>query len=348
MSSVRQDELIEFYRELALLVRAGLPLPQSLAGLVAPCGDRRFRRILESVAADLEKGMPLSDALRRHPACFPELHLKLIQSGEASGTLPEVLHQITHLSQWQCRVGTQFAEIAAYPLITIAMAAGLMLLMLRYYLGEFVGVIAEIAEAPLPPFTRALFTLSRWVTAGWVPIVLLYLGAVAAVIWCGSSGRAARQFLNGLLRRFPGTRRAPQYLDTARVSAVWAALLQRNTPLPDILLLCASMAESPALQRGLSAVRADCEAGKDLRTAVAEGGLPQDLALALHYTDSRDLAVELEELIAHCLERAEAAAKKAALGWQVLTFAGMGVVAAIVIISFFLPMIQLYQQMVFD
>ena len=109
----RQEEFTEFYRQLALLLRAQLPLPESVRSLAASCRDRRVRAVLDQVADDVGNGLPLADALRRHAREFPAFHLRLVGAAEQAGTLPHVLFAVQSDAPGRlCAFGGSFNDAA--------------------------------------------------------------------------------------------------------------------------------------------------------------------------------------------------------------------------------------------
>jgi type II secretory pathway component PulF len=340
-----RDELTEFYRELALLVRSDLPLPESLEAIASGCAERGFRQALDAVASEVRRGTALSAALDDHARHFPEFHRALIRTGERAGALPEALHEVAEVAQRHRAMGLDFREIVAYPLATTWFAISLMLIMLRYYLPGFGEDIRALTETPLPPFSAGLFGLADWVQTHGALVLPVYLLAIAAVVWLFSEHRTARRALHRLLGLLPGTRDVVGALDLARVCGVCAALMRRGMPLPEVLAVTAGMAAEPRLAGRLEAVRRDCEAGRSLGDSAAAAGLPASLTLSLRHTRPEDLPAEIDALREHYAHLAEATARRVGILWQVGAVLGMGLAAGGVIIAMFTPMAELYRNM---
>ncbi len=339
------DPVAEFYRELGLLVRAGLPLPDAILGVAQGSSDRRLRLALAAVSEEVAQGGALSEALARHRRWFPKLHTALIRGGETSGALPEVLHEAATLARFTSHVAVQFKEIAAYPLLTAGFAVTLLLVLLRYYLPQFGRDIQAVTELPLVGLPACLFGLADWVVSCWPGVVAAYVAVIALLVWLAAETLTSRRALQRILGNCPGTASVMVNLDMARVCGTWAVLLRRGTPLDAIAAVSAGMTVDDHLAERLRALGEQCKTGTALPDATVAAHLPQPLALVLRHTSEDGLADELAAMQEHCVERAQTAARRAAVWWQILTFAGMAVVAGSVILSLFTPMIQLYERM---
>ncbi|NLF18220.1 MAG: hypothetical protein GX595_13365 [Lentisphaerae bacterium] len=347
-ASARDDDLSEFYRELALLARSELPLPESVEALAAGCADRGFRHALGLVAGELRRGVPLAEAMAGQERFFPAFHRALIRGGEHAGALPEALHEVAEVARRSRAMALDFREIMAYPLVTTWFAITVMLLMMHLYLPSFGQDIQALLEGPLPPFSAALFALASWHRAHGPLVLLIYLVVLGATLWLLSDLRPARRALGRLLRALPGTRRVVSCLDLSRVCGVAGVLMRRGTPLPDVLAAAAPMAEDPALAERLQACRRQCEQGRSLADSLDGDGLPATLILSLRHTREADLPDELEAMRDHYLHLAESTARRVGLLWQVGAILGMALAAGAVILAMFLPMIELYSRMVAD
>ena len=345
-TSGSRDELTEFYRQLALLTRSDLPLPESVEAVAAGCGERGLRAALGQVADEVRRGRPLSEALAPHERFFPEFHRALIRHGERAGALPEALYEVADVARRQRSLGLDFREIMAYPLATTWFAVTVLLVMMRVYLPGFGRDMEALMEAPLPPFSAVLFALAEIVSSHWLPVVVAYLLILAATVWLLSDQRVARRLLHRLLAILPGTRGIVGCLDVARVCGVSAVLLRRGTPLPEVLAVSAGMASDRELAQRLDLMRQQCEAGRSLHESAEVEGLPATLALALRHTRETDLPEELQAMREHYTQLAETTARRVGFFWQVGAVVGMGCTAGAVIVAMFLPMIELYRYMV--
>jgi type IV pilus assembly protein PilC len=221
-----------FTRQLAGLLRAGLPLAPSLE-LIAQTPTRGgLPRIVQGVARDITQGVPFSGALARHPACFGPLYCQLVSVGELAGALPTVL---ARLAEDRERAASQRAKLKGaltYPVMVL-------LLSLLITAGLLVGVVPTFKTifdgfgAALPAPTRFVLALSDGVARWSVPFALacFVVGAASARVLKRSP--AARDAVDRAMLGLPLVGTLLRSLAVARWSRALGTLLAAGTPLSD-------------------------------------------------------------------------------------------------------------------
>ncbi|SAL19285.1 type IV pilus assembly protein PilC [Caballeronia terrestris] len=221
-----------FTRQLAGLLRSGLPLAPSLE-LIAQTPTRGgLPRIVQNVARDITQGVPFSDALARHPACFGPLYCQLVSVGELAGALPTVL---ARLADDRERAASQRAKLKGaltYPVMVL-------LLSLLITAGLLVGVVPTFKTifdgfgAALPAPTRFVLALSDGVARWSVPFATT---CVAVGIGCArllKRSPSAREAADRATLKLPLVGALLRSLAIARWSRALGTLLAAGTPLSD-------------------------------------------------------------------------------------------------------------------
>ncbi len=119
-SGVPRRELIHFCFHLELLVRAGVPILDSLADLRDSLENPRFREVVAGLIEAIEGGQKLSQAMAAQPAVFDKVFVSLISAGEDSGRLPEILQNLTESLKWQDELASQTKKLLLYPTLSAA------------------------------------------------------------------------------------------------------------------------------------------------------------------------------------------------------------------------------------
>lgn len=221
-----------FTRQLAGLLRAGLPLAPSLE-LIAQTPTRGgLPRIVQSVARDITHGVPFSDALARHPSCFGPLYCQLVAVGELAGALPTVL---ARLADDRERAASQRAKLKGaltYPVMVL-------LLSLLITAGLLVGVVPTFKTifdgfgAALPAPTRFVLALSDGVARWSVPFAIACAVASIASARLLKRSPAARNAVDRATLKLPLVGALLRSLAVARWSRALGTLLAAGTPLSD-------------------------------------------------------------------------------------------------------------------
>lgn len=169
------SQKIAFMRQLATLLKAGLPLSEGLRLLADGHPHPGWRALLNALQTSVLKGEAFSAALRQWPQIFPPLWPALMQVGELTGQLDECCYQLAQQQARQQLLWQKVRKALRYPLFILLVATGVTLGMLLLVLPEFVAVYSAF-NAPLPAFTSAVMALSQGLQRhGWLMALLILL-----------------------------------------------------------------------------------------------------------------------------------------------------------------------------
>ena len=178
---VKPRELAVLTRQLATLLRAGMPLLRGLEVLGRQERNGPLRRVLGGLADDIKSGGTLSDAMARHPRVFDRLYLNMIKAGEAGGVLDVVLERLARFQEKSQQLKGKIKAAMVYPLIVMAVAIVILVGLLIVVVPKFKQIFADLLKgAPLPPVTQFVLTISDAVKTHY----LIALGA-GVLAWVG-------------------------------------------------------------------------------------------------------------------------------------------------------------------
>ena len=263
---VRPSDVAQLTRQLAALLRAGLPLLQALQLLARSQTHTGVIDLLERLHADLENGMTLAAALRNQGPVFSTLYIALIEAGEASGRLDVLLERLAvHLDK-SAALARRVRTALFYPAVVLAVALAVLAVIMVVVVPTFESVFASFG-ADLPWATQQLTALSRW-SIQWGPAVLVLVFAGAAVWQRGWRPRWVRRLddaLLGLPLWGPLLRQA----EVARWARTLATLLAAGLPLTEALHWVRGACAHPAYARATLRVREQVVRGSSLRLAMS-------------------------------------------------------------------------------
>ena len=280
-------------RQLATLLKAGLPIDEALAALAEQNDDARSRTLVAALRARVMEGASLATALADAPESFPEIYRASIAAGEQSGRLDQVLARLADYSEARDALNQKVLAALAYPLLLAIVAVLIVAGLLAYVVPQIVGVFVQMHQA-LPWPTRALIALSDFVKAwGW----LLLLAIVVAALG-GRLALRAQQVREGWHRfvlRLPLIGRLTRAANTARCTRTLALLTASAVPLLDSLQIAAQVMPNlpmrDAVRRAAIKVR---EGGSFSRSLEDSGYFPP---VALRLIASGERAGELERML---------------------------------------------------
>lgn len=226
--SVKLDEMVVMSRQLAVLVKAGLPINEALFATASQTENPVLVDALRQVRLDILTGSTLTDALRRHPPIFPEQYVSLVQAGETGGVLDETLETAADQFDKESELRTKVKAAFVYPTIVVVAAALVVAFMLVFIVPAFARVYDQF-HAELPAVTKALVLLSHAVVHYWW-MFLLGGAALFLVIrrWV-QTPRGRRQY-DRLKLRLPLLGKLIRKIAIARFSQTFAALTRAGVP----------------------------------------------------------------------------------------------------------------------
>ena len=172
MVSVTIKDKAVFSRQFAALVSAGVAMVRGLGVLSEQCTNPKLKVALTAVSTDIQEGVSLSDAMRKHPECFDNLYVSMIQAGEVGGVLDEVLGRLAKLLEDTARLQNQIKSALAYPVVVGSLATIIFLAMTIFIIPVFAGIFKEIG-GDLPAFTQAMLDISEFLRSPKVLILVI-------------------------------------------------------------------------------------------------------------------------------------------------------------------------------
>lgn len=224
-----------FTRQLSVLVSTGTPLVQAIGALEKQSKNENWRVVVSTVRQRLEGGDSFSKALEVFPRHFDSIYRSLIEAGELGGHLDEMLTRLAKLTQNRIRVRNIVIGAMAYPLILIVVAFSVLGIMIGFVLPRFTGLF-ETLDAPLPPTTLMLLSLSDLIKSYWWAMMF---GAVAGVFGWLSFCRSqfGKRSIDSLILKIPTFGAIFRNFATARMIRLLGILLDSRVPLLDALNL---------------------------------------------------------------------------------------------------------------
>lgn len=188
----KPQELIEFTRGLAALLRSGIPMRQALVISRGQGGGLGMKEIVSQLAYQIEQGERLSDACAKYPGVFSGFYIRLVRVGEATGALHKSLEQLTDTLVKRKAMGDKVKGALIYPAITVAVAIGVAVILLTYSLPAIIDLLTEFG-GDLPFTTRALVEISNFVQANRINILTTAV-LVTVGYWLLSKTDVASQY----------------------------------------------------------------------------------------------------------------------------------------------------------
>ncbi|WP_243834956.1 type II secretion system F family protein [Alicyclobacillus sacchari] len=342
---VKLEQFVPFCRQFATLVRAGVPLVNSLEVLHEQTEKGMLKSAIFAVAASVRDGRPLWESLAEHPRAFPPLFVQMVRAGEASGTLDEVLENTAGYQERQRETIEKIRSAMIYPIVVAVMAVVVSIFLLLRVIPTFVSVFAaQHIQLPLP--TRIVLGASSLITHRWyigLMIVALILGAV---LWVNRHGPSL-YWRDRILLRIPVFGQLVEKRAMAQVSRTLAMLFHAALPALQAIALSADAVGNRYVAGALREVRDALGDGGSLSGALRETGAFSPLMVQMVRVG--EATGHLDEMLAKVADFYESELEMMVdrlrqLMEPILTALLAGVVG-IIVLAALLPMFALYQGM---
>lgn len=334
----------DFYRQLSLLLKSGLPLPGSLRSLAAGFRSKSFRNTIERVADSVDSGRKLSDAMRHFPHDFDLQYVEIIEAGENNGTLAEALHEIGVSAQADRQVVSLFRDIIFYPFIVLAVLAALFLMLNYTTVYPLRDIYTEVFAGDIASVSFSLLDISAFIHDNILSFLIVYAGLFLLGLWLVSGKGNSPRIVLHIVRHLPGFGGIFQELRDARLCIFWSMMLKRGMSEVEIFPLLTLCIDDSAIKKDLKRIGHDVSNGMSVGEALKNTpSISPIIALTFRHVPEERIPNELEELSRIFLERASTALRRIAVISEVALTLIVSFCVLTFISSLFAPFIKVMQ-----
>ena len=338
-----RTDVVVWTRQLASLVGAGLPLERVLSALSEEAATPGQRDLVAQIRAEVNAGAPLAQALAQHPREFDSLYTAVIEAGEQSGRLSQVLLQLALDLESAHAMRNKLLAASLYPAIVSGVALLIVLFLLAYVVPQVAQVFTS-TQRSLPALTVAMLFISEVVQATWLlALVLLITGSVTLNILLRQS--AFRLAFDQAWLKLPLLGRLSLGYNAARFASTLALLVGAGVPILKALQTAAQTLSNMSLrEHAIQAIELVRE-GAPLASALAQNKrLPGVLSMFARLGEQTgQLPQMLSHAAEHLSEEVQRRAMQLATLLEPLLIVTMGLVVMLIVLAVMLPIIELNQ-----
>ena len=344
-TAIGRSEFLLFNQQLAAIARAGIPLERSLRELASDAATGRMRRLIETIAAELEAGTPLAEAFEKHHRHFPPLYGRILEAGVRSGRLSEMLTSLNRHHETAAQTRRILFEATCYPAVVLALAAAVVTGLLLFVVPPF-GRIFDEMGVRLPTLTENLLTLAHnvhwfWMGFGAALAGLLVLRLVLGRFPAGRRLRETVAFSLPVLGRL--------YRDSvlSRLADAMALLVGSGCEMPSSLRLAAGATGCESVIAECEVLAGHVEQGQPLLEAARPCRVLPSLFLYSMDLGARrnELADSLYGLSAMYGEQARVCQGRLQVSLLPILIVLVGGFVGLAALALFLPMVKMFQVM---
>ena len=278
--SITQQDITVFTRQLATMMKAGLPLMQAFEIVARGHSNPAMTQLLMTVRSDVEQGSSMGKAFAKHPKYFDRFYCNLISAGEAVGVLEHLLDKLALYKEKTQAIKKKVKSALTYPIAVIVVAIALVLVMMMFVLPSF-GKIYEGMGAELPWLTQQMMNLSDFfVQYGWA-IILALVGGVVAFVKIHERSPAVQKRVDAWLLKMPIFGNIVRKATIARWARTTASLFAAGVPLVEALDSVAGAAGNILYEEATREIRSKVNQGMSLTSGMQSTELFPNMVLQM-------------------------------------------------------------------
>jgi len=265
-NKLKSKDITLFTRQLATLLKAGIPLVDALGILTKSLSQITMSRLLKQIRSDLESGVPLSRAFAKYPQHFDNLYCALIAAGEQSGTLIVMLERLAYYKEKMASLRQKVQKALFYPAFVIAVALIVTIILLLWIVPQFEKLFNEFG-AQLPVFTQLILSLSQSLQNHGASLLFIF-PLIFIIKTIKNHNLRFRIFLDRVLLKVFIVGNVLYQSALARFCRTLATTFAVGVPLPEGLHSAAKAVDNTFLYLAIEKIIVDIKMGRQLQFAM--------------------------------------------------------------------------------
>jgi len=259
---IKMGDLCVFTQQLSSMLEAGLPLVTAMEALQDQTDNPVFKIIIREVRLDVQAGTSFSDACKKFPKAFPSLFTAMVEAGEASGSLPEIMGRVGSYFEDSVKLNKKVKSAMTYPIAVVSIAVILVTVLMIFVIPVFETMFSEFGR-DLPAPTQFLIDVSHflgpqfgvvWVSGALVGLFFLWRKFTATP--------KGRRFKHTLFSKLPIVGNLTQKINISRFCRTYAILLRAGVPILRALEICSAASNNTFVE----------DACRDIIRQISQGG----------------------------------------------------------------------------
>ena len=274
-------KLSHMTRQIAMLLRSGSGIVPAFMAIQRQTTRPAQSALLNQVVTDLEDGVPLTDALRKHPRSFNAVYCAIVAAGEASGALTEMFDRLAVIVGKSRAMRKKILGALAYPCLLTVMCANILIVLLLFVIPRFADMFTQLGVTP--PITTVVLLEAGLIVRSYWPFLLGGLAAVvAAISWLCTNPRG-RDWISNIQLYIPLIGRLRSRLILGQIFRTLGTLLESRVNIMEALDLVRHSTRNQKFQKMFQDLNTALESGGRLSTTFESSGLVEAyLCQAIH------------------------------------------------------------------
>jgi type IV pilus assembly protein PilC len=265
---VKTNDIILFYRQMALLIESGLNIVTSLELIESQTSNRIFKRALDNIITDIRSGSQMSASMIKHPEIFSPIDCQSLKVGEQTGGLETILRQIADHTEKSVNSRKSIKSAMTYPIIALILAVAVIAVMVIYVFPTFNELYASLGSQ-LPATARLMLSGGNFLRSNGIYLLMGCLCAGVLIFAYGKSEKGKYQ-IDQLMLKLPLIGHVNHLNQLSRTCRSISVLFKAGLPLTEIMPLVIQSSSNKVLAEALIRIREDMLGGEGLSRPMAK------------------------------------------------------------------------------
>ena len=338
LSGVKIPELIIFSKQFKTLFSSGIPMTRLMEILEQQTDNPRLKKTAAKIGADIQAGTSLTEAFQRHPRVFSTLYCSMIQAGEESGRLGEVMDRLIYLLEHEHKVKSDIKSAMQYPVLVMVTLFAAFLFLLTFVVPRFVDVFQQ-AGITLPLPTRICLMLHTWIVVYW-PVTLAVLAAVILGIYLYLRTDHGQYYKDYMLLKMPILGPVFEKGAMSRFAAIFAILQTSGVSILNAFEVLSGTIGNKAVSREFEKIQEQLKEGRGISDPLARAKFftPMVVNMVAIGEESGNLDDMLREVSTHYDDEVEYAVGRMSEAIGPVLILALAAVVGFFALAIFLPM----------
>jgi len=334
-------DILGFTNQLAVMVRAGISLQDSLESIAEQIDNQKFKAVITDLKNRIEAGQSFSQALAEHSQVFSDLYINMVGAAEISGSLSGMLQKLAEYLDSEAETRSQIKGAMVYPIIIAVMAVSVTVFLLCFVLPRFTAIFAG-KEHLLPAPTKILMASSAFLRGYWYFIVPA-IGAMFWGFWYFVGTPGGRQWWDRVKLTLPLIKTLCQSLYITRSMHTMGVLTRAGVPILNTLAITAQIAGNTLYKRMWLGVHEEVRQGKKIASSLSQYNLmPNNVVQMIRSgEDSGTMADVLRDVSNYYARELKTVIKTVTSMIEPIMIVLMGVLVGFIAMSIILPIFRM-------
>ncbi|NES99011.1 MAG: type II secretion system F family protein [Sphaerospermopsis sp. SIO1G1] len=335
-----------FSRQFAALVNAGVAIVRGLGVLSEQCSNPKLKQALTEISDDVQSGVNLSDAMRKHPSCFDGLYVSMVQAGEIGGVLDEVLNRLAKLLEDMARLQNQIKSAMSYPLVVGFLAVAIFIGMTVFLIPIFADIFQDLG-VELPLLTQALMTCSEILRSYWSLVIIAGLIAAAFLYRQYYKTPNGKENIDRLSLKVPLFGDLIQKSSVARFSRTFGSLTRSGVPIITCLEIVRDTSGNQIIANAIDDARKEVQEGGMVSNALKKSKVfpPMSIQMMMIGEETGELDAMLMKVADFYEDEVEQAVKSLTSILEPVMIVVVGGMVGTILLAMYLPMFKVFDSL---